>query len=297
MNDLAEIADKALRQQRIGYGALALALLVGAAVSNTERSMFPAADARPTAFAAVPDAPVPATGAGFLPAGPGGDSVFVPTRSVGRLPLVRPPAPGAGVGGDDTAPGVVAGAAPDVADFAPPAVAPDEAASAPLAGTAPAVQVASAFSPGFGGGAGGFGGVLPGGGGGATPGTPPDTGSGVVPTPEATPTPIATPTPTPTAAPTPTLTSTPAPTPTAAPTPTPTAVPTPAPTATPAPEPSPTPTLPPIVVVPTPLPTTVAPPVTGAVPEPGTWMMLLFGFGLVGGVIRRRRGRISAASA
>ncbi len=40
----------------------------------------------------------------------------------------------------------------------------------------------------------------------------------------------------------------------------------------------------------------VSKPVTPAIPEPATWAMLIAGFGLVGGVVRRRRGA-SAVSA
>ena len=35
----------------------------------------------------------------------------------------------------------------------------------------------------------------------------------------------------------------------------------------------------------------------GAVPEPATWAMMIVGFGLVGGALRRRRPQLSAALA
>lgn len=114
------------------------------------------------------------------------------------------------------------------------------------------------FGPGF---------VLPGGGGGG------GGGGGIVPTP--TPTPTDTPTPVPSPTPTATPTAVPTGTPSPEPTPPPTAVP----TGTPTPEPTPT-----DPIEPPPPP----PPVT-PVPEPGTWLMMIAGVGLIGGALRRKR--------
>ncbi len=68
------------------------------------------------------------------------------------------------------------------------------------------------------------------------------------------------------------------------PTPSPTGSPNPQPTDTPIP--TPTPTVTPPAIVPT--PTATVPPVA-AVPEPATWLMLIAGFGFVGGALRARR--------
>lgn len=82
--------------------------------------------------------------------------------------------------------------------------------------------------------------------------------------------------------------------PTPTPTPSPSPTPSPTPTGTPAPEPTPTPTVTPPVVIPTPTPTPTEP--VPAVPEPGTWLTLILGFGLVGAALRRRRIRLAPAA-
>jgi len=41
--------------------------------------------------------------------------------------------------------------------------------------------------------------------------------------------------------------------------------------------------------------TTYVPPVTGAVPEPATWVLMIGGFGLVGGAMRRRSTKVQFA--
>ena len=38
------------------------------------------------------------------------------------------------------------------------------------------------------------------------------------------------------------------------------------------------------------------PPTNGAVPEPATWMMMLLGFGLIGGAVRRRSSHAALAT-
>jgi hypothetical protein len=43
--------------------------------------------------------------------------------------------------------------------------------------------------------------------------------------------------------------------------------------------------------------TIVVNPLVAAVPEPGTWGMMIFGFGVVGSALRRRRGATRAPMA
>lgn len=273
MSDLATLADRALARQRIGYGAIAAVLLVGSALSNTERRLFDAF-LPPSAFAATPVSPAPPGGPGFLPAG-------APRSIYTRAGVVTPRRPVAVPGAVPVGPAVVAAPADvPVVPFADVAPSGGGTGGGGL-DTPGANQIASLGPvPGFSSFAPIGGGVLPG-------GAPlsPGTGTGVViPTPEPSatpsPTPTATPTPTPTASPT----TTPTPAPTTTPTPEPTTSPTPAPTTTPTPTPIPTAT-------PTPVPTTTPTPVAPAVPEPGTWMMLLTGFAAIGLALRKGMDR------
>ena len=299
MSDFLTLADRALQRRRLGYAALALATTGVAALSNTERSIFADPDA-PSAFAALPLSAVPPEQIGFVPIGSPG-SIY------SRRGVVVPRGRGLTPGGllDQPAATPATGEVAEV-PFAPDATTPGDVGGGPVPGPSGALgpQLASAGpTPGFNSFAPISGGVLPGGGAAATPGTgtgvviPPDTTPTPTPTATPTPTPSATPTPTPTATPTPAPTATPTPTPTATPTPvvtptpTPSATPTPGPTGTPTPTPTVTPTPLP-TVVPTPVPTatpTPLPPITAAVPEPGTWLMLITGFLAIGLSLRRRR--------